>query len=178
MMRVDDSQDLRYMMSALRLAAESEVTELSGADVRLRRDRDLFAANGTRPHHVTMILRVVYRTGRGAGLIGRKDYLRGARASNENRRCRALREYFVRRFAPRRRVGRLVTLVDFGRSSVPRRPGDRAAAERARGVDASPSRPTHRRSARDQESACGGTARLEAIAGRGKASRLGESSPS
>ncbi|MGY2873341.1 AcrR family transcriptional regulator [Marmoricola sp. URHA0025 HA25] len=53
----------------------------------------------------------VYCQAAATGLIGREPYLSDARATNEAW-AGALREYFVRSGAPRRRVARVVTLVD------------------------------------------------------------------
>lgn len=53
----------------------------------------------------------VYVQAAATGLFGSEPYLSEARASNE-RWAAALREYFVRSGAPRRRVARIVTLVD------------------------------------------------------------------
>ncbi len=76
----------------------------------------------------------VYCQAAATGLIGREPYLSDARASNELWAA-ALREYFVRCGAPRRRVARIVTLVDsalygFHLDLTTDRP-----AELARGVD-------------------------------------------
>jgi AcrR family transcriptional regulator len=53
----------------------------------------------------------VYCQAAATGLLGREPYLSDARASNEVWAA-ALREYFVRCGAPRRRVARIVLLVD------------------------------------------------------------------
>jgi AcrR family transcriptional regulator len=76
----------------------------------------------------------VYCQAAATGLIGREPYLTDARASNEVWAA-ALREYFARSGAPRRRVARIVTLVDsalygFHLDLTTDRP-----AELARGVD-------------------------------------------
>jgi AcrR family transcriptional regulator len=76
----------------------------------------------------------VYCQAAATGLIGREPYLTDARASTEVWAA-ALREYFARCGAPRRRVARIVTLVDsalygFHLDLTTDRP-----AELARGVD-------------------------------------------
>jgi hypothetical protein len=76
----------------------------------------------------------VYCQAAATGLIGREPYLSDARASNEAWAA-ALRDYLVRCGAPRRRVARVVTLVDsalygFHLDLTTDRP-----AELARGVD-------------------------------------------
>lgn len=53
----------------------------------------------------------VYVQGAATGLIGQEPYLSDARASNE-RWSAALADHLVASGAPRRRVGRIVTLVD------------------------------------------------------------------
>jgi AcrR family transcriptional regulator len=53
----------------------------------------------------------IYCQAAASGLIGQEPYLSDARASNE-RWARSLRAYFERCGAPRRRVARIVTLVD------------------------------------------------------------------
>jgi AcrR family transcriptional regulator len=88
--------------------AVREVDGLAGAaGVRAGVNR-LWAAYQTEPLSSCLD---VYCQAAATGLIGREPYLSDARASNETWAA-ALREYFVRCGAPRRRVARIVTLVD------------------------------------------------------------------
>jgi AcrR family transcriptional regulator len=88
--------------------AVREVEALPGAaSVRSGVNR-LWAAYQTQPLSRCLD---VYCQAAATGLIGREPYLSDARASNEVWAA-ALREYFVRCGAPRRRVPRIVTLVD------------------------------------------------------------------
>jgi len=88
--------------------AVREVEALSGAGTVRSGVNRLWAAYRTQPlsRHLD-----VYCQAAASGLIGREPYLSDARASNEVWAA-ALREYFVRCGAPRRRVARIVTLVD------------------------------------------------------------------
>ena len=76
----------------------------------------------------------VYCQAAATGLIGREPYLSDARASNEIWAA-ALREYFVRCGAPRRRVARVVTLVDSALFGFHLDLATDRPAELARGVD-------------------------------------------
>jgi AcrR family transcriptional regulator len=111
--------------------AVGEVNVLPGAATVRSGVNRLWAAYRTNPLSRCLD---VYCQAAATGLIGREPYLSDARASNELWAA-ALREYFVRCGAPRRRVGRIVTLVDsalygFHLDLTTDRP-----AELARGVD-------------------------------------------
>jgi AcrR family transcriptional regulator len=88
--------------------AVREVQALPGAGTVRSGVNRLWAAYRTQPlsRHLD-----VYCQAAATGLIGREPYLSDARASNEAW-AGALREYFARCGAPRRRVARIVTLVD------------------------------------------------------------------
>lgn len=88
--------------------AVQAVAELPGAPNVRSGVRRLWAAYRAQPLSACLD---VYCQAAAVGLIGREPYLTDARASNEVWTA-ALRDYFVRCGAPRRRVGRLVTLVD------------------------------------------------------------------
>lgn len=68
----------------------------------------LWASYRTEPLHSCLD---IYCQAAASGLIGQEPYRSDARASNE-RWAASLREYLVRCGAPRRRVARIVTLVD------------------------------------------------------------------
>jgi AcrR family transcriptional regulator len=111
--------------------AIDEVRALPGAPTVRAGVNRLWAAYRTRPLSRCLD---VYCQAAATGLIGREPYLTDARASNEVWAA-ALREYFARCGAPRRRLGRIVTLVDsalygFHLDLTTDRP-----AELARGVD-------------------------------------------
>jgi AcrR family transcriptional regulator len=111
--------------------AVGEVNALPGAATVRSGVNRLWAAYRTNPLSRCLD---VYCQAAATGLIGREPYLSDARASNELWAA-ALREYFVRCGAPRRRVARIVTLVDsalygFHLDLTTDRP-----AELARGVD-------------------------------------------
>ena len=111
--------------------AVQQVNGLPGAPTVRSGVRRLWAAYRTEPLSGCLD---VYCQAAATGLIGREPFLSVARASNEAWAA-ALREYFVRCGAPRRRVGRVVTLVDsalygFHLDLTTDRP-----AELARGVD-------------------------------------------
>jgi len=88
--------------------AVREVEALPGASTVRSGVNRLWAAYRTQPlsSHLDVSCQAA-----ASGLIGREPYLSDARASNELWAA-ALREYFVRCGAPRRRVARVVTLVD------------------------------------------------------------------
>jgi AcrR family transcriptional regulator len=88
--------------------AVREVEALPGAPTVRTGVNRLWAAYQTQPLSRCLD---VYCQAAATGLIGREPYLSDARASNETWAA-ALREYFVRCGAPRRRVARIVTLVD------------------------------------------------------------------
>jgi AcrR family transcriptional regulator len=88
--------------------AVHEVAALPGAPTVRTGVNRLWAAYQTQPLSRCLD---VYCQAAATGLIGREPYLSDARASNETW-AGALREYFVRCGAPRRRVARIVTLVD------------------------------------------------------------------
>jgi AcrR family transcriptional regulator len=111
--------------------AVREVEALRGATTVRSAVNRLWAAYRTDPLSRCLD---VYCQAAATGLIGREPYLSDARASNELWAA-ALRDYFVRSGAPRRRVARIVTLVDsalygFHLDLTTDRPG-----ELARGVD-------------------------------------------
>jgi AcrR family transcriptional regulator len=111
--------------------AVREVAALPGATTVRSGVNRLWAAYRTQPLSRCLD---VYCQAAATGLIGREPYLSDARASNEVW-ASALREYFARCGAPRRRVARIVTLVDsalygFHLDLTTDRP-----AELARGVD-------------------------------------------
>jgi AcrR family transcriptional regulator len=111
--------------------AVREVHALPGAPTVRSGVNKLWSAYRTQPLSRCLD---VYCQAAATGLIGREPYLSDARASNEVWAA-ALREYFVRCGAPRRRVSRIVTLVDsalygFHLDLTTDRP-----AELARGVD-------------------------------------------
>lgn len=112
--------------------AVSEVTALAGATTVRSGVNQLWEAYRTQP----LLSRCldVYCQAAATGLIGREPYLSDARASNEVWAA-ALREYFVRCGAPRRRVARIVTLVDSALYGFHLDLATDRPAELSRGVD-------------------------------------------
>ncbi|HET6166571.1 MAG TPA: TetR/AcrR family transcriptional regulator [Marmoricola sp.] len=111
--------------------AVDEVNALPGAATVRSGVNRLWAAYRTRPLSRCLD---VYCQAAATGLIGREPYLTDARASNEVW-AGALREYVARCGAPRRRVGRIVTLVDSALYGFHLDLATDRPAELSRGVD-------------------------------------------
>lgn len=111
--------------------AVSEVNALPGAATVRSGVNRLWSAYRTQPLSRCLD---VYCQAAATGLIGREPYLSDARASNDLWAA-ALREYFVRCGASRRRVGRIVTLVDSALYGFHLDLATDRPAELARGVD-------------------------------------------
>jgi AcrR family transcriptional regulator len=111
--------------------AVTEVNALAGASTVRSGVNRLWAAYRTQPLSRCLD---VYCQAAATGLIGREPYLSDARASNEAWAA-ALREYFVRCGAPRRRVARIVTLVDSALYGFHLDLATDRPAELSRGVD-------------------------------------------
>jgi AcrR family transcriptional regulator len=111
--------------------AVEQVNGLPGAPTVRSGVNRLWAAYRTEPLSGCLD---VYCQAAATGLIGREPFLSDARASNEAWAA-ALREYFVRCGSPRRRVARVVTLVDSALYGFHLDLATDRPAELARGVD-------------------------------------------
>lgn len=111
--------------------AVDEVNALAGATTVRSGVNRLWSAYRTEPLSSCLD---VYCQAAATGLIGREPYLSDARASNDVWAA-ALREYFVRCGAPRRRVARIVTLVDSALYGFHLDLATDRPAELSRGVD-------------------------------------------